>query len=208
MNEVKISGGHSNSNLLGQATQGDQQALSQLLSNYRNYLKLLARLHVDQHLQAKADPSDLVQETQMLAFRDFSQFRGSTEAEFTAWLRRVLSRSAAMFVRHYRMTQARNVALETQLDQAIEQSSLSIGKVAAAIEPSPSQVVSRKETAVILADALAALPENYREAMILHHLESHSIRETANRMKRTSDSVKKLLARATIKLRAILDASR
>ena len=77
--------------LVEKARAGDQRAFGELLGLYRNYLVLLARVHIDTNLKAKADPSDLIQETCLMAARDFPQFRGETEAEFIAWLRRILA---------------------------------------------------------------------------------------------------------------------
>ena len=64
--------------LVERARAGDQQAFAELLGLYRNYLVLLARVHIDTNLTAKADPSDLVQETCLMAARDFPQFRSDS----------------------------------------------------------------------------------------------------------------------------------
>ncbi len=77
--------------LLSAARGGEREALGVLLEVYRNYLRLLARAQIDLHLQAKMNPSDIVQETFLEAFRDFGQFCGQTEAEFVAWLRQILA---------------------------------------------------------------------------------------------------------------------
>src|ERR1041385_7574348 len=75
--------------LLG-ARRGGREALGKLLEFYRHYLHLLARTQVDLHLQRRASPSDLVQETLLDAVRDFPRFSGSTEGDLLAWLRRIL----------------------------------------------------------------------------------------------------------------------
>jgi RNA polymerase sigma-70 factor (ECF subfamily) len=75
-----------------------------------------------------------------------------------------------------------------------------------AAQSSPSEQVARREQAVILADALQSLPRDYREAIILCHLEELSFPEVAQRMGRTVDSVKKLWARALARLRRSLGA--
>jgi DNA-directed RNA polymerase specialized sigma24 family protein len=64
------------SQLIRDARQRAPGALDQLLVSYCNYLRLLARTGIDQSLQGKADPSDLVQETLLKAHQHFEQFRG------------------------------------------------------------------------------------------------------------------------------------
>ncbi len=56
----------------------------------------------------------------------------------------------------------------------------------------------------MLAAALDQLPEDYREVLILRHLESLSFPDVARRMERTVDSVEKLWTRALSKLRSLL----
>ena len=100
--------------LLGQARRGEDQALGELLEFYRPYLSLLARLKSDRQLQAKLDHSDLVQDTCLAAHRDFAQFLGTTEPEFTAWLREIMAHTAANLIRDHRR-QRRDVRIERQL---------------------------------------------------------------------------------------------
>ena len=82
----------------------------------------LARLKADRLLQAKLDDSDLVQDTCLSAHRDFAQFRGATEHEFTAWLREIMAHTAANLARDHRR-QRRDVRLERQLYDLLNQSS-------------------------------------------------------------------------------------
>src|SRR3712207_3516689 len=95
------------SDLLIQARKGAPGEVDRLFAAVRNYLHLIARNQVESWLKAKADASDLVQQTMLEAYRDFAQFRGSTEAEWLAWLRRILAHNAAQFARHYRGTEKR-----------------------------------------------------------------------------------------------------
>jgi RNA polymerase sigma-70 factor (ECF subfamily) len=191
--------------LLQRAKAGDRQALAELLNLYRNYLAILARVHIDTTIQAKADPSDLAQETCLQAARDFPQFRGSTEAEFTAWLRRILAHRGIALIRHYKGAQRRDVAREEQIEAEIDHSAQALAHVPVSPYFSPSQSAARRESAVLLADALATLPSHYRDALVLHHLEQRPLAEVARRMGKSVDSVKKLLARGLIRLRALME---
>ena len=58
-----------------------------------------------------------------------------------------------------------------------------------------------REQGVLLADALSELPEDYREVLILRHLDGLSFSEVAQRMGRTLDAVKQLWVRALERLR-------
>jgi RNA polymerase sigma-70 factor (ECF subfamily) len=191
--------------LLHLARGGTAPALGQLLESYRNYLKLLARLQIDRRLQGKVDPSDVVQETFLEAHRDFGQFRGQSERELVSWLRQILASNLANVIRHYRGTQRRDIRLERELVRDLgDCSSRILDNAFVSPQSSPSQQAAHHEQAVLLADALDLLPEDYREAVILRHLEGLSFPEVALRMGRSVDSVKKLWARGLARLRGTL----
>jgi len=190
--------------LLHIARTGDPEALGRLLELYRSYLGLLARLQVNRRLQGKVDPADLVQETFLAAHRAWPEFRGTSERELVAWLRTILAARVANLARHYFGTQGRDVRLERELAAELDQSSRVLDHGLLAVQNSPSQEASRREQAVLLADTLGQLPEDYREVLILRHLEELTFPEVAERMGRSVDSVKKLWARALDRLRRIL----
>jgi RNA polymerase sigma-70 factor (ECF subfamily) len=190
--------------LLCVARAGDGPALGQLLESYRPYLELLARLQIGRRLQGKADAADLVQETFLAAHVHFAQFQGTSEAELAAWLRQILASRLARLVRSYCGTQRRDVRLERWLVAELEQSSQVLNWVLAAPGSTPSQRAARREQAVLLANALGQLPEDYREVLVLHHLESLSLPEVARRLGRTLESVKHLWLRALARLRHLV----
>jgi RNA polymerase sigma-70 factor (ECF subfamily) len=187
--------------LLRQARAHDGAALGRLLELYRGYLALLARLQIGRRLQGKVDAADLVQDTFLEAHRHFGLFQGSTEAELVSWLRQILVGQLARLVRRYYGTQRRDVRLERELAAELEQSSRVLDRGLVAPSSSPSDRAARREQAVLLAAALERLPEDYREVLILRHLEALSFPEVARRMGRTLESVKKLWARALPRLR-------
>jgi RNA polymerase sigma-70 factor (ECF subfamily) len=191
--------------LLLRAHGGDDQALGELLVYYRPYLALLARLKADRQLQAKFDDSDLVQETCLSAHRDFMQFRGNTEQEFTAWLRQIMAHTAANLTRDHRR-QRRDARVEERLHDVLNQSSEMINRALVTFDSSPSQIALRRERAVVLANVLGELPVDYREVLVLRELEGKSLAEVASVMGRTPDAVQKLWARALVQLRRLMNA--
>jgi RNA polymerase sigma-70 factor (ECF subfamily) len=187
--------------LLGLARAGDDAALGQLFVLYHSYLELLARLQIGRRLQGKVDAADLVQETFLQAQVNFSQFQGTSEAELVSWLRQILASRMAKLIRHYFGTQRRDVRLECQLTVALDQSSRLLDQSLAASDSTPSQRAARREQAVLLADSLQKLPGDYREVLILHHLQGLSLPEVARRLGRSLDSVKNLWLRGLARLR-------
>ena len=190
--------------LVTQARQGNVGALGELLDLYRNYLSILAQSHVDRKLQAKVDPSDLVQETLLQAHRDFPQFLGTTEAELMKWLRAIMATKGAKMQRHYLGTQRRDIQLERELQDNIDRSSIAMNNVPVSQELSPSQKAARRESAIALADALAQLSKNCRDVIVLHHIEGLAISEIARRMDTTAARVRKQWADAVIELRTLM----
>ena len=93
--------------LLERARCGDRDARNELFEKCRPYVTLVARAQIESWLQAKVDHSDLVQQTLLEAHRGLNNFRGTTDGEWLAWLKRIVQNNAADFVRHYGMADKR-----------------------------------------------------------------------------------------------------
>ena len=187
--------------LLNQARRGESPAQGDLLRRFEPWLRLLARVQLESRFAAKFDASDVVQQTLLEAVKAFSQFRGSTEAELTAWLRQILAHALAHEIRRYHGSQKRDVTLEVSLNAELAQSSQRLGLMIAESGPSPSQEAARRELDVLLADVLAQLPDDYREVLILRNLEGFSHDAIAARMNRSRGAVRMLWVRALASLR-------
>jgi RNA polymerase sigma-70 factor (ECF subfamily) len=187
--------------LILRARAGDREALGRLLELYRNYLALLAQGQVHKRLQAKADASDIVQETFLAAGRQIAGFRGSTGAQFAAWLRQILAGLLANHVRHYMGTRQRDARLEQALARELDNTSGVLDRGLVAADNSPSRQVARRESIVELSNALASLPDDYRQVIILRHLEGLPFAAVAEQMGRSVASVQNLWVRALARLR-------
>ncbi len=189
------------SQLLNAYRQGRTEAGNRLLEHFEPWLRLLARVQVESRFRAKFDPSDIVQQTMLEAVRAFPQFRGNTEAELAAWLRRILAHVLAHEIRRYHGTAKRDLDREVPLDQQLTQTSQRFGDMLAGTGTSPSQALDRHEQQTLLAAVLDRLPEDYREVIILRHLEGLSHEEVAQRMGRNPGAVRMLWVRALARLR-------
>ncbi len=191
--------------LLFLAKAGDGEALGRLVERHRAYLLLLARMQVGRRLRGKFDPEDLIQEASLAAYRGIMRFRGDSEAEFRSWLRQILAGILANHVRRYRGTLRRDDRLERSMADDLDRSSRAIDRGLVAVQSTPSQHASRREQAILLAEALENLPEDYREVIVLRQLEELSFAEVAVRMGRTVNSVKNLWIRALTRMRRVME---
>jgi RNA polymerase sigma-70 factor (ECF subfamily) len=165
---------------------------------YRDYLRILARLHLDERLRGRLDPSDVVQQSLLMAHAHGDQFRGRTEAEYKAWLRAILANNLAMALRQYGRQRGERVQ---SLETALEQSSARLEAWLASDAPMPEQRAVAAEQLARLAEALDCLPDDQRTAITLRHLQGLSVAEVAGRMGRTTASVAGLLRRGAQVLR-------
>jgi RNA polymerase sigma-70 factor, ECF subfamily len=192
------------SELIGKARQGDPECRDELFRLCRSYLDLMARAQVESWLRVKVDASDLVQQTLLEAHRDFERFRGGSQQEWLAWLRRILARNAADFVRHYRGAAKRQARREVRFAAASESGFQHGAPEPAAPDGSPSQEFLRFENELRVAAALASLPPDYQEVVLLRNLQRLPFDEVAQRMNRSRPAAQMLWLRALRKLRELL----
>jgi RNA polymerase sigma-70 factor, ECF subfamily len=174
------------------------------LEEYHDYLRLLARLQFDPRSRGRLDGSDLVQQTLLTAHAKRDQFRGTTEAEFKAWLRAILARLMAGALRGLGRQpgdRARSIEL------SLEHSSVRLEAWLVAEDSSPAHRVEQAEQLLRLASALDRLPDDQRNALDLRHLRGLSVPEVGARMGRSTASVAGLLRRGSQALRALLAES-
>jgi RNA polymerase sigma-70 factor (ECF subfamily) len=182
----------------------DKHPDKQTVEQYRSYLLILARMQLDARIQAKVEASDIVQQTLLDAHAHRPQF-GIDESGFAAWLRTALANNIRDALRHMRR-QKRDAAREQSLDYSLDQSSTRLARWLANEQSSPSQVAVRNEDLLRLSDALLALPEAQREAIVLHHFQNWTLTEVAKVLERTDAAVAGLLHRGLRRLRELMNS--
>jgi RNA polymerase sigma-70 factor (subfamily 1) len=167
---------------------------------YRDYLRLLARLQLPQRLHRLLSGSDLAQETILKAHKKREQFRGKAEAEYRAWLRRILANTIADAA----------AVKEPDVLRALEQSSAHVEHWVVAVGPSPLEEVERAEQLLRLAEGLLQLNDDERIAVEMRYLQDPRcpLPEIARALGRpTARAVAGLLGRGLEKLRGLLRES-
>ena len=173
------------------------------IEKYRSYLMLLARMQLDVRLQSKVEPSDMVQRTLLEAYAKRDQYVGDA-AGFGGWLAKALANNVRDELRRQRRKK-RDIARERSIDAMLrESSSVRLAECLAAMHPSPSNQAAYNEELLKLSDAILALPEAQREAVVLHHLHGWTLSEIARHLVRTDAAVAGLLHRGMRRLRELL----
>jgi RNA polymerase sigma-70 factor (ECF subfamily) len=176
----------SDHNLVRRCLGGDTQAFGDLYDRHAVRLhRLLARLTGDATLA-----EDLTQETFIAAYRSLEAWRG--EGAFGSWLN-------GIGVRLYRKSLRQPHRFETDLPAEETQG----GPEA----DDPFAILSRKESAARLEEAIAALPTPCREAFVLLWVEGMKQREAAALLELPIGTVQSRLWRAVCLLRKRLQES-
>jgi RNA polymerase sigma-70 factor (ECF subfamily) len=172
-------------------------------AKFREYLRQLAEAQLNQNYGRRVDASDIVQTTLLDAHRHREQLRGDDSAEIAGWLRSILANNITDAVREA-TRERRDVRREQPLERVTSGRPARTPHGLASEQSSPSQNLVRDEMCAQLAAAIAQLPDDQRDALVLHHLQGLALREVAARMLRSEPSVAGLLHRGMKQLRALL----
>src|SRR5262249_15126593 len=116
MNELQPDSAQTQS-LLQQAQTGDPQAFEDLFARHRPYLKQLVELRLDPKLRSRIDPSDVVQEAHLEAFRRLNAYLQERPMPFRLWLRQIAYDRTLKAWRHHRGAARRAAGREVPLPE-------------------------------------------------------------------------------------------
>jgi len=169
--------------LVDKLQSGDTAAMAEFYKLYRNKLYSLILGQVDRD---EAIAEDLVQEVFLAALSSLDRFRG--DSQLYTWLRSIALHKINDFYRH----QARQPRFaEPSPDYeglALEQTR--------ANEPAPHTVMEDEEVRESVHQALADLPDDYQEVLVLKYLKDMPVLAISQIMGRSPKSVEGLLSRA------------
>jgi RNA polymerase sigma-70 factor (ECF subfamily) len=182
--------------------QANPEAADRLVKFYRPVLRLIAEQLIGSGLRRREDASDIVQRTALEACQAFTQFKGQSEPELSAWLQQILRRNVSNLVRDNRAGK-RDVRREQQLEAGNGSVSLAWLQPTAK-SASPSLHVIRAEAALNLALALEKLPEHQGAAVRMRHLQGRGLDEIAAALDKSPAAVAGLLRRGLQSLRELM----
>ena len=180
--------GPSDESLMSALADGDLPALDALMLRWQTPL----RAFLFRHLQNEADALDLAQETFVRLYRHRDRYRPG--ARFSTWMFQIALNLARD---HARKRQRRRT---DSLEAAPPSATASL----AAPGAPPDSAARRHEEIAAVRDAIAALPEDLREVLVLFEYEEKSHAEIAEIISASPKAVETRLYRARDRLRASL----
>lgn len=185
---------NSETKLVEKLRSGDSAATAEFYNLYRNRLYSLVLVQVDRDETAA---EDLVQEVFLAALSSLDKFRG--DSQLYTWLRSIALHKINDFYRH----QARQPKPRESSDDSdgleLEQTR--------ADEPATHTVMEDEEVRQSVHQALADLPHDYQEVLVLKYLKDMPVLAISQIMGRSPKSVEGLLSRARKAMRDNLEGN-
>jgi RNA polymerase sigma-70 factor (ECF subfamily) len=179
--------------------EGERALVAEILAgNHERYYELIApierRVYYTAYaiLRTAADAEEVSQEAILKGFRGLRTFRG--QARFSSWLLSIVTNEARM-----RLRQRREVSLELlkSPDNEGEYTPIELAEW----REIAVEALAQKELSAHLEEALATLPDMYREVLILRDIDGLNIAETAAALEISVPAVKTRLLRARLMVR-------
>jgi len=190
--------------LLEQVSAGDRQAFDRLFLRHRPVIRQFVALRLDNVLRARLDPSDVVQETQLEAYRRLPEFQERRPMPFGLWLRKTAYERLLMLRRQHVDAGCRTLVREQPLP---DHSSTILAQQLVAPGPSPSQELLQRERARLVRIAVAQLPDLDREILLMRNFEELAYAEVAQILNIDQAAARKRHGRALLRLHELLAAS-
>jgi RNA polymerase sigma-70 factor (ECF subfamily) len=152
--------------LLQRAQGGNKEALNRLFDRYYERVRRIVRLRLGNRLRQRVESGDILQETFIAAVGDFDRFEVRDEASFINWLSKIAERQV-LAAADYFGAQKRNTAREVPL--VTHDTSGRIGLDPAETGLGPGEEADRVEQTRLVEECIEALPETYKELIILRN---------------------------------------
>jgi RNA polymerase sigma-70 factor (ECF subfamily) len=191
--------------LLRRAGAGESAAIENLLDRHRRRLRQMVVARFDRRLNARVDPSDVLQDGLADAGRRLPDFLRNRPMPFFCWLRRLVLQRLGAWRRFHLETRSRSVARDgapicSSIDGFQERA---IDRLAGS-DISPSDAVIRDEEKARMRCAVASLDETDRQVLMLRYEDQFSFAEIAVKLGAKLSAVKMRHLRALERLRGLM----
>lgn len=195
--------------LIDRLQAGDELALGELFSKYRDRLGRMIQFRLDGRLKGRIATSDVLQEAYIDALKRLPHYQAAPGMPFLIWLRWVTMQRLVEVHRQHLGAQMRDAGREVAL-QPGGVLSASSEKIADFIADatSPSQAVERAEAMEQLREALDQLDPTDREVLALRHFEELTNLEAAAVLGIQPAAASKRYVRALERLKGALEKLR
>ncbi|MFQ6035440.1 MAG: sigma-70 family RNA polymerase sigma factor [Sedimentisphaerales bacterium] len=178
------------------AKDGDESALNQLCKVYGDRVLWIVRLRMGKELRSKLESMDLVQDTLVSALRDLGDFTYKSEGDFLRWLSRIAENTLRDYVDRLHANK-RDIRKQVRLDTREQATKNGFAGLARPVDgTTPSVIMSKKEELDRLEKAMDELRPEHREVIVLTKIEGLSYQQVGDKIGKSSDAVRMLVARA------------
>jgi RNA polymerase sigma-70 factor (ECF subfamily) len=194
--------------LVSRARAGDPTAAGELLARHRGRLRRMVEVRLDRRVQARVDPSDVIQDGFADALAKLPGYLADPKFPLFLWLRLIVGERLAKVHRDHLGAQVRNAAREVSLYRGPMPAASSAALAAHLLgkETSPTQAAVRAERLLRLQAALNALDPLDREILSLRHFEELTHAEAARVLGIGEAAAAKRYIRALKRLKDVLEA--
>jgi RNA polymerase sigma-70 factor (ECF subfamily) len=169
---------------------GDNEAFSLLFRRYERRLAVLVHFKMSPALRGVMEVEDILQEVFLAAARDMGQFTYRSPGSLMAWLSRIADHVIADAARYQNREKRRADELLRFRSDSNPQGPEPLDS------ETPSRLFEQKENLQILLQKLHALPDEYREMILLSKFEGLTTKEISERSGKSRESVALTLHRA------------
>src|SRR5262249_23013967 len=192
--------------LIERARAGDRDALNELFSRHRERLRRMVEMRLDWRLQARIDPSDVIQDAYLEVAGRLEEYLRDPKLPLFLWLRLVVGERLTTLHRQHLGTKMRDAAREVSLyREALPQaSSVALAAQLLGKHTSPTEAAVRAERMLRLQEAINPPAPIDREILSLRHFEQLSRAEAAQVLGIEEGTAAKRYVRALKRLKDVL----
>jgi RNA polymerase sigma-70 factor (ECF subfamily) len=192
--------------LLRLAAEGDKGSWGALLTRHESRLRRLVTFRLDQRLQGRVDPADVIQEVYLEALDHLGEYLREPAMPFFLWLRGITGNKLLELHRRHLGTRMRDAAREVSLYRGGLQDTTSAALAAQLLghATGPSEAALRAERKARLQEALDQMDTLDREVLALRHFEQLTNAEAAQVLGIQEKAAGKRYLRALQRLKEIL----